>query len=167
MKYIKDLFFHMHWADAQVWDAVLTSDHIADDARIIDLFYHVHSVQRAFMAVWTNNPIAMPKREHFVSLQQLADWGRTYHMEMMELWPSFDTTRLEEVMSVPWSRFMEQRMGRKPDTVTMEETMLQVLQHSTYHRGQINARLREIGAEPPLTDYITWLWLGRPAPEWK
>lgn len=167
MKHLKDLFFHMHWADAIVWDAVLTTEAAATDQRVADLFYHIHSVQRAFMAVWTNNPIAMPKREQFVSLQQLADWGRTYHMELMNLWPGFDEDRLAQPITVPWSRFMEQRIGRKPEGTTIEETMHQVVLHSAYHRGQVNARLREIGAEPPLADYIAWLWLGRPAPEWK
>jgi uncharacterized damage-inducible protein DinB len=38
--------------------------------------------------------------------------------------------------------------------------------HSTYHRGQVNARLRELGIEPPLTDYIAWIWFGRPEAEW-
>jgi uncharacterized damage-inducible protein DinB len=44
--------------------------------------------------------------------------------------------------------------------------MIQVATHSTYHRGQVNARLREVGGEPPLVDYIAWIWFGRPAPEW-
>ena len=48
----------------------------------------------------------------------------------------------------------------------MAETCLQVCSHSTYHRGQVNARLREIGAEPPLVDYIAWLWFERPAADW-
>jgi len=39
--------------------------------------------------------------------------------------------------------------------------------HSLYHRGQVNARLREVGGTPPLVDYIAWLWFGRPAAEWK
>jgi uncharacterized damage-inducible protein DinB len=38
--------------------------------------------------------------------------------------------------------------------------------HSTYHRGQVNSILRQLGAEPPLTDFIAYLWLGRPDPDW-
>jgi len=38
--------------------------------------------------------------------------------------------------------------------------------HSTHHRGQVNARLRELGGEPPLADFIVWLWWGRPAASW-
>ena len=45
--------------------------------------------------------------------------------------------------------------------------MLQIPLHSLYHRGQVNARLREVGGEPPTVDYIAWMWLGRPAAEWE
>ncbi len=38
--------------------------------------------------------------------------------------------------------------------------------HSTHHRGQVAARLRELGGEPPLVDFIAWLWWKRPEPEW-
>lgn len=167
MKYLKDLFLHMHWADATVWDTVLVNAAASEDTRVLDLFYHIHSVQRAFMAVWTSTPIAMPKREQFVSPRQIADWGRTYHTEVLAMWAGFDTERLGLSIAVPWSRFMEQRYGRKPESTTMEETMYQVITHSSYHRGQVNARLRELGLEPPMVDYIGWLWLGRPSAEWK
>lgn len=167
MHMLKDLFHHMHWADATVWNSVLETEAAAGDARVTDLFYHIHSVQRAFLAVWTATPIAMPKREHFVSMQQLADWGRTYHKEIFDLMPDFTEDRLAENITVPWSRFMEKRYAHKPEDTTVHETMLQVLLHSSYHRGQVNARLRELGAEPPMVDYIGWLWFGRPAAEWK
>jgi uncharacterized damage-inducible protein DinB len=167
MNRLKDLYLHMHWADAAVWDAVLGSDTAAGDTRIADLFYHLHSVQRAFFAIWTSAPIAMPKREHFVSLQQLADWGRTYHTEVLARWSEFTPEMLEAGLSIPWSRFMEQRYGRKAEGTSMEESMHQVLLHTMHHRGQIVARLRELGAEPPMIDYIGWIWLGRPDPEWK
>jgi len=62
---------------------------------------------------------------------------------------------------------MEKQYGHRPEDTTMRETMHQVVLHSTYHRGQVAAYLRTLGGEPPLTDYIAWLWAGRPAAEWK
>ena len=35
-----------------------------------------------------------------------------------------------------------------------------------YHRGQNATRLRELGGEPPLTDFVAWLWKGRPDGKW-
>ena len=69
-------------------------------------------------------------------------------------------------MELPWAAGLTKRFGREPAPATLAETAFQVASHSTYHRGQVNTRLRELGAEPPLVDYIAWLWLGRPAAEW-
>jgi uncharacterized damage-inducible protein DinB len=67
---------------------------------------------------------------------------------------------------MPWASHVEKRIGRPPGLTTIVDTALQVVMHTTYHRGQVNARLRAIGGEPPLVDYIAWIWVGRPAPEW-
>ncbi len=37
---------------------------------------------------------------------------------------------------------------------TIFEILFQVINHSTYHRGQINSNLKQNGIEPVLTDYI-------------
>ena len=69
---------------------------------------------------------------------------------------------LDKPMPMPWAgRFKE-----KPGVTTFRDTLLQVPMHSSYHRGQVNARLREVGADPPLTDYIVWIWMERPSPVW-
>jgi uncharacterized damage-inducible protein DinB len=59
-----------------------------------------------------------------------------------------------------------ERLGRQASPTTLGETILQAAMHSTYHRGQISARLKEVGTDSPLTDYIVWLWLGRPPAHW-
>ena len=41
-----------------------------------------------------------------------------------------------------------------------------VVLHTQHHRGQISARLREVGGEPPTVDFIVWLWTGRPGAAW-
>jgi uncharacterized damage-inducible protein DinB len=46
------------------------------------------------------------------------------------------------------------------------ECLLQLALHSAHHRGQVAAWLREAGGEPPLTDFIAWVWMRRPAPTW-
>jgi uncharacterized damage-inducible protein DinB len=61
---------------------------------------------------------------------------------------------------------LEHHWKRRLATPKVVEAMLQVVMHSGYHHGQVNARLRELGAEPPLTDYIVWLWFDRPPAQW-
>jgi hypothetical protein len=93
-------------------------------------------------------------------------WGRTYYVEAFAHLGTLDNKKVSEPMPVPWAAMVEQRLGHAPETTTIGETVLQVALHSMYHRGQINARLREVGGEPPLVDYIAWVWLGRPEADW-
>ena len=44
--------------------------------------------------------------------------------------------------------------------------MIQVAMHTAYHRGQINTRVRELGGEPKLVDFIAWIWYGKPKADW-
>jgi uncharacterized damage-inducible protein DinB len=67
---------------------------------------------------------------------------------------------------VPWQKWVVSAIGGEPGPTTKGETMMQVAMHSLYHRAQVNTRLRELGAAPPLVDYIAWLWRKRPAPQW-
>jgi hypothetical protein len=93
-------------------------------------------------------------------------WGRTYYGEAFAYLGALSDVEVSEPLPVPWAAMVERVLGRAPETTTVGETALQVALHSTYHRGQINARLREVGGEPPLVDYIAWVWRGRPAPDW-
>ena len=58
------------------------------------------------------------------------------------------------------------RLGPGTMAPTVGETVVQVATHSAYHRGQICTRLRELGTEPPLTEYFVWVWHGKPGAEW-
>ena len=55
---ILDLFDHMEWADALMWDAALKSDVARGDDRLRWLMLHLHGVQRAFLDAWTKQPFA-------------------------------------------------------------------------------------------------------------
>lgn len=39
---------------------------------------------------------------------------------------------------------------------TVEDVLTQLYGHSLYHRGQIAALIRSIGAEPAVTDFVFW-----------
>lgn len=159
-----DLFRHMAWADAVVWRAVLGAEH---DDRTYQLLFHLHSVQWAFLSVWRGEEgPGFKKFDAYPDLPSLAAWAREYHRQLPEHLDSVREEQLNDVREVSWTRWVEKAIGRTPSPTTLAETMLQVSQHSTYHRGQVNARLRERGITPPLTDFIAWVWMGKPATNW-
>lgn len=162
---ICDLFAHMQWADAAVWKAVLASSAATEDAKLQEVLNHLHVVQRAFLKAWRGEAFeeGFPT---FTNAITLRDWARDYYEEANAYLTKLGEDGLQQPMSLPWAALVEKRFGRPPESTTIGETALQVALHSTYHRGQMNARLRELGGEPTLVDYIAWLWQGRPAAEW-
>jgi uncharacterized damage-inducible protein DinB len=160
-----DLYRHMEWADAAVWASVLASKSGQVDAKLQEYLYHLHVVQRAFLRTWHGEPRETPYPA-FNDAPSLMLWGRTYYSEAFAYLGTVSDEKVSEPMPVPWAAMVEQMLGHAAATTTVGETLLQVALHSLYHRGQVNARLREIGGEPPLVDYIAWVWLGRPVPNW-
>ncbi len=163
---LKDLFCHMEWADAAVWRAVLAQPHAARDEALRGLFCHLHNVQRAFLHVWQGEELTLREPTEFPDAADLVSWARPYYAMARLFLDDVDPHALGQPVLMPWLAEFEQRVGRALQAPVLAETMFQVTSHSTYHRGQVNLRLRAVGGEPPLVDYIAWIWFGRPRPEW-
>ena len=164
---LRELMRHMEWADASVWRALLAHPPALEDARVRDLLLHMHGVQRGFLAVWTAQRLEPPPADAASrDLEAALPEVRAYYRDLHAALDGFDDGALRRPIVMPGLEPYEQQLGRTFGIPTLAETVVQVATHSTYHRGQVNARLRELGVEPPLVDYIAWIWFGRPAPEW-
>jgi uncharacterized damage-inducible protein DinB len=162
---LTDLFHHMEWADAAVWKFALASEDAKADSKLRGCFYHLHMVQHAFLRIWRGESPQAPFPT-FDDAPSLMQWARDYFPEAFAHLSTLSDAAISEPLPIPWAAMVERRLGKAPASTTVGETALQVVMHSQYHRGQVTARLRQIGVEPPLVDYIAWVWLGRPAPEW-
>ena len=162
---LRELAGHMEWADALVWGAALSNDGAGADASLRAKLAHTHAVQRLFLSVWRGAPLARPPAEP-PELKTTLEAARAYYADLARFLGALGEGELARPVALPWAKGFAARLGREPETPTLAETVMQVAMHSTYHRGQVNARLRELGAEPPLTDYIAWVWFGRPAARW-
>src|SRR5215475_2383470 len=163
---IRELFPHMEWADALVWQTVAASDAALEDEVLRARLLHIHMVQRAFLRIWQERALN-PGAGNDLGGAALAAWGREYHQEVAQYLSGISEADLDRPVTLPWAEFITARIGRSPETPTLGETLLQVATHSGYHRGQVNTRLRELGAEPPLVDFIAWVWLGKPEAPWQ
>ncbi|MBI2213262.1 MAG: damage-inducible protein DinB [Acidobacteria bacterium] len=163
----RDLLAHAAWADAEVWIAVRAFPDAWSDTTLREKLHHIHIVQYAFPAIWDHGPIDVAPLESFADAEAMFAWARAGHDALAARATSVTESEAATPASVPWSKLLAERIGRDPAPVTVFETMLQVASHSTYHRGQVNTRLRELGGKPPLADYIAWIWLGRPAARWE
>jgi uncharacterized damage-inducible protein DinB len=153
-----DTFRHMQWADAEVWRAVFAIEGKVDD-RMRGLLHHLHRVQRGFLSVWRGETPDLREHTSFATLEDLRDWGRQYYSGAEAFIQALDADALQRPVNMPWA---------PPESTapTLADTLIQIPMHSAYHRGQVNARVRELGGEPPFVDYIFWIWRGKPSAQW-
>lgn len=160
---IQALYEHMEWADAIVWRAALAAP---ADPTVREKLHHIHMTQHAFLSVWRAVEPRYVALSAFEDNDSLIRWGRGAHDEIRNVVAKLDREQLDRPIDLPWAARVVERLGIRPAAVTLHETFMQLPQHSTYHRGQVNLRLRQLGAEPPLTDFIAWAWLGKPEAQW-
>lgn len=153
-----DLFRHMGWADALVWRSVLERPSAVSDHIIRERLHHIHLCQRAWLRIWNDESVDAHAGES-LGLTGLSSWAREYHSDAARYLARIQESHLEVQIAVPGI----DNESRQP---SLWETFLQVTAHSTYHRGQVSSRLREMGGEPPQTDFIRWVVLGKPEAEW-
>lgn len=156
----------MHWADALIWQSFFNLPEKKNESRFRELFYHIHIVQHAYLHIWTQQAPEFPELAEFKNMAAICQWGFEYHQNIEPFLVKTDESSLESLLILPWAERIEKQIGKAPEPPTLAQTMLQVTSHSTYHRGQVNKLLREVGGEPPLTDFIAWIWLGKPLAEW-
>jgi uncharacterized damage-inducible protein DinB len=162
---LRAMIAHAEWADARVWGVVVDVDGAVDDAGVRDRLHHVHQVQWAYLSIWRGEPLRLPDVTDFAGAAALRNWGRDFHREAATYLDSLSEEDEAREIRFPWADRLVERFGAARPA-TFAETVVQLASHSTYHRGQVNARLRELGGEPPLTDFIAWIWEGCPPPAW-
>ena len=163
---LQQLVQHMEWADALVWNFVLARPEAQSDTRLRELLHHKHSVQWAYLQIWREDSLDIPEVSTFPDLPTICGWCQKYYEQVGPFLEALDPESLEREVDFPWAHDLMER-GGTARPATLAETILQISSHTTYHRGQVNKRLRELEGEPPLTDFVAWIWMDRPAPDWR
>ena len=165
LELLRDLYRHMEWADATVWTAVLQSEKSADDAKLMERFRHFHLAQSAFLAIWRGESMDLNAADG-LSSRELAAWARGNHQAIGSYVAGLADSALTGPVTLPWTRVAAEHLGREPDPTNLADTLVHQYAHCAHHRGQVATRLRELGIDPPLVDYILWVWMGRPEAAW-
>ena len=166
----RDLLRYMEWADARLWAAVTTNDAARKDDEIWKQLQHLHTVQEMFLGLWMHESFDAMKARAAASIPDLPSlWqaARSYYGRAQQFLTDVSGPRFVETVEMPWLAEYEKTLGMTFAKPTVAETVIQVVNHTTHHRAQVQARVRALGGEPQLVDYIAWIWFGRPAPEWR
>ena len=139
--------------------------------KLIDLFEYTYHFNNEMIKVISENREAVDDKtisliNHTLNAQQI--WNARISGETtFEVWQinPFDT--LEEinhqnflksiaiVQNADLEKTIEYQNSRGTKFAnTVFDMLFHVINHSTYHRGQINSLLKQNGLEPVLTDYI-------------
>ncbi len=162
---IDELVQHMEWADSVVFSAILGKQQAEEDEVLLKRLRHIHLVQKAFFDVWLHQPIN-PHTTDLLNVLELATFAKSLHRENREFQNALSSDDLDRVIHLPWSQQVSGTLGFEIANPSLGQTLLQVAAHSSYHRGQVNSRLRELGIDPPMTDFIAWVWARKPTPSW-
>jgi uncharacterized damage-inducible protein DinB len=133
------------WANKRVLNAI--KDQQVTDEKILTLMSHVLSAQ----LIWLHRILYLPMPDY-------------------ELWKQYPIEKLilmSEEASARWLRYVEEHdqfdtllryhnyIGHSYEN-KVEQIMIHLVNHGTYHRGQVAVLMREKGFEPINTDYITY-----------
>ena len=161
-----DLYAHMEWGDAEIWAAIQRTPEATENEQVHKLLFHIHMTQWAFFNAWRGEPFARVKPEDYPTLDDVKVWKTSFYNELKPFLESLKKEQLSEPLVLPWAPYFARSLGREFADTTLGETMHQLASHSVHHRAQVNTLLRQLGGEPPMIDYILWIWMGRPTASW-
>jgi len=142
-----DLLRYNDWANSRI--LITLEESAVDDKDIRQLYSHTLSAQ----IIWLNRikdiPVSPFPLWETYNLREL----RSMTEESSRNWMSF-------VQAHPNQTFEEminyQNSAGKKFENTLRQIIAHVINHSTYHRGQLATKLKEKGIQPPATDYIVY-----------
>lgn len=162
---VLQLFTHMEWADAAIWNAV-NSTPAQRDRTVMERLHHIHVVQHIYLKMWLGSPEPGRELADFADLSEIQNWARANYAALATYIGDIDPSTLASPVAFPWAGELVKWFGEaRPATV--QETIIQVAMHTAHHRGQLCTLIRQLGGEPPLVDFVGWLWMGKPEPQWQ
>ena len=147
---IRDLFSYTEWAN----DAVIAAIRALPEeqyATVRDTLAHIIFAEWVWLRRWKGeSPTAPPAWAGQAPAQDaLVKHLREVEAERGALLDSLSDDDLAR--DVPY-----RNLAGDPFTNRLGHLMQHVVNHSTYHRGQVVMKIRQLGVQPPSTDLIVW-----------
>ena len=144
-KYFLKLYQYNQWANKRVFDCLQRQE--VKDEKTLTIMSHVVSALFIWLSrIEGKSPAAYPLVQQY-SLEELSKMNS----EITNRWLKF----VEEHDSFDRVLVYNNYVG-DPYENNVEQIMIHLVNHSTYHRGQVALLLRQNGLEPINTDFITY-----------
>jgi len=159
-KYLNELLDYHYWAQERVFEAVepLSQEQFTRDLgnsfpSVRDTLVHIHFAECAWCARWQREPLpAPPSPAAFPDLDSVRKASRTHEAQMRALLERLGQDGVNQSMEYT------SRLDGKDHRSLFWQMFQHVINHGTYHRGQVTMMLRQLGAPPVGTDLIQFYW---------
>ena len=152
---VRDLLLYMLWADRLVLKAVreVSAEDLTRDAGIsfgsmLGTMVHMLGSQRLWLARFSGSPF--DRRPTLEDFPDLPSWAHGWEETAAGI-EAFLAGLTEEQLAaeIAWE---DSEIGpvRRP----LWQPVVHMVNHNTYHRGQVVSLLRQLGYEAPKTDFI-------------
>jgi uncharacterized damage-inducible protein DinB len=150
---LQDLARHQAWADAAHWKALHENRALFEDVEIQKRLSHMIMAMRMLTALARGE--APPDPSRMKDMVPAAELEEELGKANADLLGALKTIDLQKMIALP-------RGPQGPWEAPAGVLLLQAITHSQHHRGQNAARMRQLGATPPMTDFVVWYATGRP-----
>jgi uncharacterized damage-inducible protein DinB len=145
--HISRLFAHMGWADEKVLEALREAR--APAPQTFALYCHLLGAEHVWLSRIRDEPAKFAIWPS-LTLDECADLASRNREDFAMLGDEVNTTGVDRDITYRNSAGLE-------FTSNLEDILLHVVLHGSYHRGQIAMALRAGGDNPPSTDYIAFV----------
>lgn len=147
MNHLQKLVAHLGWADALVLESLRRATPL--DPRAFEIYRHVLGTEEVWLARLEGRKPTLAVWPE-MSLDECAAAVKTNLEGLKRYVAALSPADLPRAVTYVNS-------AGKQFTSTVEDILLHVCLHGTYHRGQVSLALRASGAEPAPTDYIAFI----------
>lgn len=158
MDELRRLFAYNRWANLRYLAALegLTAEELGEDMKssfpsVLETVVHMIGAEWVWLSRWTGaSPTAFPDATGLTTVDAVRRrWDGLWHEQQ---------TFLAGLSPDAHERALSYRLfSGAADERALGELMRHVINHATYHRGQLATMLRQLGKTPPSTDYVRYL----------
>jgi uncharacterized damage-inducible protein DinB len=149
------LYEYNAWADRRILEATsgLTKNQYTKPlgssfSSVRDTVVHIYGVERLwFERFQGRSPAAIPNDQEFDDVNKLKTRWSEFEYLLLDFVRGLSQADLDRVMEYKTMKF---GIYKNP----LWQSMLHLVNHGTYHRGQVTTMLRQLGAQPILSDLM-------------
>ncbi len=156
------LFAFNRWADRMMLDAcrkLTPEQYVAEPvpawSSVRSTVFHIAIVTDGWLRGLARDPDeSVPTETEFATVDDAERLLDRANQRFEELLPTLTPERMNTPVTL--------RRGTRTITLPPWAALRHIVNHTTYHRGQVASKLKRFGVELPHTDFVRWVMLNTP-----